>query len=73
MERNESRVDQSLRVAAGLMVLSLSLVGPQAIWGLVGIIPLVTGLTGFDPLYGLLDFGTRRGASGLWQAKRAGA
>ena len=68
MERNQSTVDQILRIAAGLFVLSLSLVGPQAVWGLLGVIPLVTGLTGFDPVYGILDFGTRRGPGGVWRA-----
>jgi hypothetical protein len=60
MERNQSTVDRIFRIAAGVSVLSLSLIGPRAIRGLFGIIPLVTGLTGFDPVYGILDFVRRR-------------
>ena len=60
MERNQSTVGRTFRIAGGLFVLSLSVLGPQAIWGLLGIIPLVSGLTGFDPLYGILEFAGRR-------------
>jgi hypothetical protein len=60
MERNQSSVGRIFRVAGGLFVLSLSLLGPQAIWGLLGIIPLVSGLSGFDPAHGILDSVGRR-------------
>ena len=55
MERNQSTMARIIRIAGGMLVLSLSLFGPQAIWGLLGIIPLVAGLTGFDPISGLLE------------------
>jgi hypothetical protein len=58
MESNQTKVDRIVRIAGGLFVLSLSMVGPQAVWGLLGIIPLVTGLSGFDPLYGVLQYRT---------------
>jgi hypothetical protein len=54
MERNQSTLGRIFRISGGLFVLSLSLLGPQAIWGLLGIVPLVSGLTGFDPVYGIL-------------------
>ncbi len=69
MERNQSTLGRVLRIAGGLLVLSLSLTGPQAIWGLVGIIPLVSGLTGFDPLLAILDVATRRVPNGAWPAR----
>lgn len=55
MERNQTTTGRIFRIAAGLSLLSLSLVGPQAVWGLLGIIPLVNGLTGFDPVYGIFE------------------
>jgi hypothetical protein len=58
MESNQSKVDRVLRIVGGLIVLSLSVVGPQAVWGLLGIIPLVSGLMGFDPIYGVLQYRT---------------
>jgi hypothetical protein len=60
MERNQSTFGRIFRISGGLFVLSLSLLGPEAIWGLLGIIPLVTGLTGFDPVYGILAFRSTR-------------
>jgi hypothetical protein len=46
------------RVALGLVLLSLVFVGPQTLWGVIGIVPLVTGLTGICPLYSLLGINT---------------
>ena len=63
MEKNEPGWDRWLRVLLGLGLLSLTVVGPQTWWGLVGLVPLVTGLWGFCPLYracGLNTYPIRR-------------
>ena len=60
MSRNEGTLDRTLRVILGLVLLSLVFVGPQTLWGLVGIIPLATGLVGVCPIYSLLGIKTRR-------------
>ena len=49
--------DRAFRMALGLVLLSLTVVGPTA-WGLLGLIPLVTGLVGWCPLYALLGINT---------------
>lgn len=51
-----------MRVLVGLALLSLVFVGPQTPWGLVGVLPLVTGLLGSCPLYTLLGVSTCRRA-----------
>lgn len=56
MPCNEGRIDRALRVLVGLAVLSLVFVGPQTPWGYLGLIPLVTGLVGFCPLYALIGY-----------------
>ena len=56
--RNEGTLDRTIRVVAGLAVLSLTVVGPGSLWGLVGLVPLVTGLVGFCPLYTVLGIRT---------------
>jgi hypothetical protein len=61
MTRNEHNLERVLRVVLGLVLLSLVFVGPQTLWGLIGIVPLATGLTGICPLYSLLGISTRRG------------
>lgn len=55
---NEGTLDRVLRVAVGVVVLSLTFVGPQSMWGLVGILPLLTGLVGFCPFYRLIGVST---------------
>ena len=58
MSRNEGNIDRALRIIAGLALLALVFVGPQTPWGWIGIVPLVTGLVGFCPLYRLLGINT---------------
>jgi len=64
MRTNEGFLDRAIRVVAGAGILSLLAIGPVPGWGLaglVGLIPLVTGLTGYCPLYVPLGIDTRRG------------
>lgn len=58
MTRNEGTADRALRVIAGLVLLSLVFIGPQTLWGLIGIVPLATGLIGNCPLYSVLGINT---------------
>ena len=58
MNRNEGTLDRVVRVVLGLALLALVFVGPQTLLGLVGIVPLVTGLVGFCPLYRLIGLST---------------
>jgi len=58
MKKNEGTADRVLRVVLGLGLLSLVFVGPQTMWGLVGIVPLLTGAVGFCPLYKVFGFNT---------------
>ncbi len=58
--RNEHNVERVIRVALGVGLLSLVFVGPQTPWGLIGIVPLATGLLGTCPIYSLFGFSTCR-------------
>ena len=53
MKRKVETVDRVIRVAAGLILLSLVFVleGNARWWGLVGLVPLATGLLGWCALY----------------------
>ena len=55
---NEGTLDRAIRVALGIVLLSLTFFGPHSLWGLVGVIPLVTGLIGWCPLYKLVGIDT---------------
>lgn len=56
--QNEGTIDRVARVVLGLALLSLLFVGPRTMWGLVGLIPLLTGLIGFCPLYRIVGIST---------------
>jgi hypothetical protein len=58
MGTNVGTFDRILRVVLGLVLLSLVFVGPQTLWGLVGIIPLATAAFGYCPTYALLGIRT---------------
>ncbi len=56
--KNEGTLDRTIRVIAGLAILSLTIIGPHTMWGLVGVVPLLTGVVGFCPAYRLLGIRT---------------
>jgi hypothetical protein len=55
---NVGGIDKGLRIAVGLGLLSLVFVGPQTVWGWVGLIPLATATVGFCPAYKLIGLNT---------------
>ncbi|MBS0394636.1 MAG: DUF2892 domain-containing protein [Proteobacteria bacterium] len=56
--KNVGSVDRALRVVVGLALLSLVFVGPHTAWGWIGVVPLLTGLVSFCPLYTVLGIRT---------------
>lgn len=58
MMTNVGGVDKVLRIVAGLILIALVFVGPQTPWGWIGLVPLVTGLVGFCPLYKIIGLNT---------------
>lgn len=58
LPRNEHTIDRAVRVALGLGLLSMVAVGPKTLWGLVGLVPLLTGALGSCPLYTLFGVST---------------
>lgn len=58
MTPNEGKIDRVLRVTVGLVLIALVFVGRQTMWGLLGILPLLTGLIGFCPLHAVLGLKT---------------
>jgi len=51
MKKNVGKVDKTLRIIIGLVLISLVFVGPQTAWGWLGLIPLVTGVMNWCPVY----------------------
>jgi lipopolysaccharide export LptBFGC system permease protein LptF len=66
MKANVGSVDRGLRIVGGLVVLSLYFVLGEGVrlFALLGLIPLVTGLLSWCPLYTLLGVRTCRMRTG---------
>lgn len=62
MKKNVGNTDRIIRVVAGLAILSLLfwVEGNLRYLGFIGIIPLVTGLLGYCPLYSIFNFSTNK-------------
>ncbi|MBR0554916.1 DUF2892 domain-containing protein [Ciceribacter sp. L1K23] len=59
--KNVGSIDRVLRIVAGLVLLSLFFIYPDASWrylALIGIVPLATGLLSTCPLYSILGIST---------------
>lgn len=58
MKTNVGTLDRILRIAIGVLLIALSLFGVIGWWGLIGVLPLATGLFRFCPAYPLLGIST---------------
>ena len=58
MSVNEGSIDRIVRVVLGLALISLIFVGPRTLWGLIGVVPLLTGIVGYCPLYKVIGLST---------------
>ncbi len=58
MKANVGTVDRIVRIVVGLVLIGLSVMGTIGVWGWIGVVPLVTGLFGFCPLYTVLGMNT---------------
>ena len=58
MKTNEGTLDRTIRIVAGLALISLVFVGPKTPWGWLGLLPLASGLIGFCSLYYFLGITT---------------
>ena len=58
MKANVGGIDKILRAVVGLILISLAATNIIGAWGWIGVVPLVTGLFGWCPLYRLLGMNT---------------
>lgn len=58
MKSNVGGIDRVLRIAAGLVLLGLTLSGNVGAWGWLGIVPLATGAIGWCPPYAIFGLNT---------------
>jgi hypothetical protein len=58
MKCNSGGIDRALRVIAGLVLIALTFTGTLGAWGWIGVVPLLTGISGVCPAYILLGINT---------------
>ncbi len=58
MQSNVGGIDKILRIAAGILLIALGVMGIGAPWTFIGIVPLATGLMGWCPAYKLIGMNT---------------
>lgn len=58
MTANVGGIDRVLRAVLGVVLIALVFVGPQTPWGWIGVVPLLTAVVRFCPLYPLLGIST---------------
>ena len=58
MKTNIGTFDRALRIAVGLILIGSGLSGVIGWWGLIGLVPLATGLFRSCPAYSLLGINT---------------
>ncbi len=56
--KNIGNLDKVLRLLVGIIGVTIVFVGPQTAWGWLGLVPLITGLINFCPLYKVLGLNT---------------
>lgn len=60
MTFNVGGLDRTFRILVGLALVVAAATGTVGIWGYVGLIPLITGLVGWCPLYAVFGLKTCR-------------
>lgn len=58
MKKNIGTLDATIRIIVGIIILSLVFIGPKSLWGLIGLVPLLTGIIRYCPLYPVLGIKT---------------
>ncbi len=61
MKKNVGGIDRIVRILLGLALVAMGLY-TQSWWGAVGLVPLITGLVGWFPMYLPLKVSTAKSA-----------
>ena len=54
MKTNVGGIDKILRIAVGIALIAMAYMNVVGVWGYIGVVPLLTGLIGWCPVYPLL-------------------
>jgi hypothetical protein len=51
MKTNVGGIDKILRIAVGIALIAMAYMNVVGVWGYIGVVPLLTGLIGWCPVY----------------------
>jgi len=60
-KKNEGMIDRAARIVVGCLLVSIFYFFPEAPWrwvGLIGAVPIFTGILGWCPLYSIMGIST---------------
>ncbi len=63
MKKNVGNVDKTIRIILGIGIIVMG-IGFQSWLGIIGVIPLITGIIGYCPLYSIFGISTCKISSG---------
>jgi len=58
MQANVGGIDKVLRIVVGVVLVASAATGFIGVWGWIGVVPLLTGLFNFCPLYTMFGIKT---------------
>ena len=58
MKANVGGIDRVLRAVVGIVLIALAATGKIGVWGWIGVVPLLTSVFSFCPLYPMLGMST---------------
>jgi len=58
MTKNVRNAERIIRILVGIALIATVFVGPQWVWGWIGVVLLLTGLIGWCPPYQILGINT---------------
>ena len=58
MKCNVGAGDRALRIIVGLALIAMAYTGTIGVWGWIGVVPLMTGIIKFCPMYAILGMKT---------------
>ena len=59
MKKNIGKTDKIIRISLGVAILSQTVIGLGSLWGLTGLVLIITALIDFCPAYAALGISTR--------------
>ncbi len=57
MKKNIGKLDKTIRVLLGIVIIVIG-VNNNSVWGIMGVIPIITAQIGVCPLYSILRIST---------------